>query len=786
VEFKMQNSLEHFERGEDQDSWAPKGRQELVEYLHAVRRGWRIIVPVCLLTVGAAWYSMSGRPLVYTASVLLQVTEAAPMAAVSGPQLRSEPLDYASQVEIIRSRSVLSGPVDSLGFQLSLGERSGDRSKILLGFEMDRTSGVGRYLLASTDAGGAALLEPATGREAARAPAGSWLDLPGFRLLVDGGEIGPEPIPISVISFENAIERLKGRLVVEPGLGPALIRIRYSDPDPVYSAAVANHVARAYEEFRASAAREAAGVRKEFLANRLAEITDSLQRVQQNLLDYQQSQGSLDPRLEGNSLMTALLQAENEVRLLRYQEGLLEDLVGTLSAEPSSDIGMHRLVALGGSVLPGGGDLYTRLQQLNAERNSLTASRFGQTERGPQVEVIDSLRAATWRDVRALANDALALRRNEIQTAMAHVDALRGSVGAVPERSAEFTRLGQQVDAVQNIFDRLLGGYYEAQIAEAVETGDIRIVDPATVPLGPAPVNFMFNMSIAALVGLIFGAGGVVLRHHFDNRVKRAEEAERSANLQTMGMIPHLNGNGKTALNGPGVEAFRGLATSLTFVDAHRPMVVAVASAAPGEGKTTVAVNLAISSAASGRRVLLIDSDFRRPVVHSLLKEQRSPGLSDVLQGNVPAIAAMRRVEGWGMDVMTCGSPVEDPTSVLARGGLPELLERLRQDYDLIIVDTAPVLAVAESVIVCTAADGVLFAVRANRTDQRAVFEATTKIRRMKGSLMGLVLTDVPTGGSYSRESYGYYDYGYQASDHEALTNSAKSASRVLERNRRS
>jgi len=331
----------------------------------------------------------------------------------------------------------------------------------------------------------------------------------------------------------------------------------------------------------------------------------------------------------------------------------------------------------------------------------------------------------------------------------------------VPERTAEFARLEQQVNAVQSIHENLQSRYYEALVAEAIETGDVRIVEPALVPRSPAPVNFGLNIGIAAIFGLMLGAGGVVVRHHFDTRVKRAEQAERSADLQTVGMIPHFTGRSRTELQAAGIEAFRWLATNLNFFDSDKPLVVAVTSAAPSEGKSTVAVNLALSSAAAGRRVLLVDSDFRRPVLHGLLKAQRGPGLSEVLKGDIHPVAAIRSVESWGVDVMTCGSPVEDPTRLLGGKAFSELVERLRRHYDLVIIDTAPVLAVADSLLVCTKVDGVLFAVRANQTDQRAIVEATSKIRRMNGTLIGLVLTDVPTGSAFDRESYRYYDYGY-------------------------
>ncbi len=764
----MHNSLEQVDRSGDGSSPRVAGGHEVAGYLNALRRGWKIVIPVSLLTVAASWYSMQNEVPQYTAEVLVQLAQA-PNPTIDG--LLGAP-DYASQVDLIRSRSVLGPSIDSLGYRISLYERDPDRTDILQGVEFDDPQIRGNYLLAAAG-NGTVLLDGATSEQIDRSAAGGWLEGPGFRLRINHEAIGEEPIRIGIADVETAVERLRRRLLVEPGTSFTLIKIQYSDPDPVFAAAVANAAASGYESFRAGAGRQAASLRKEFLHERLLEITDSLERVQQHFLDYQQSQGSLDPRMEGSAMMGELMQAQNEVRVLQHQERLLQDLVGSLTTSPD---GLHRLIALGDDgVLPGGAQLYERIQGLNAERSNLTASRFGQTARGPEVEVIDTLLAQTWQDVRALASGALSVRQAQIRETQAYIDQLRSSVGAMPERSAEFGRLGQQVQAVQSIFDNLLSGYYEAQIAEAVETGDVRIVDPAAVPLWPQSSNFGLNIGIAALVGLMLGAGGVVIRHHFDSRVQRVEQAERSADLQTIGMIPHFNGRSRTELQSAGVEAFRWLATNLNFFDSDKPLVVAVTSAAPGEGKSTVAVNLALSSAASGRRVLLVDSDFRRPVVHGLLKAQRGPGLSDVLKGEVHPVAAIRTVEAWGVDVMTCGSPIEDPTRLLSGDAFDELVDRLRRHYDLVIVDTAPVLAVAESMIVCSKVNGVLFAVRANQTDQREILEATNKIRRMNGTLIGLVITDVPTGNSFDRESYRYYDYGYYGNADEG-----KSEKRLL------
>jgi capsular exopolysaccharide synthesis family protein len=768
----MSNSLQRSDRFDDERPTKARSTQELVEYLWVIRRGWKVIVAVCALTVGAAWYSMSGQIPSYTASAMLQFTGGGGAGVLgAGARYYGIPVDYASEVEIIRSRTVLDGPVDSLNFQLNLGLRAGDRSELIRGIDLDPLEGTGSWLLTATETG-SALLDPATEEVVARAARGAWLSVPGFRLLVDEEEIGEEPVPISVGNFESAVSRLRGSLLVEPGLGPELIHITYSDPDAEYAAAVTNAVAEAYADYRAEADRDEARTTREFLAGRLEEMADSLQRVQQHLQEYQQSQGSLDPRMEGNTLMGNLYQEENSLRMLQYQEGLLEDLVRDLGS--GANVGPSRLVGLG-DILPGGIALYSELQRLNNERAALVASPLPQPSR---LATTDSLIAATWRDVRELANGGLSMRRTEIAAVQGRVNQLQGSVGAMPERSAEFTRLGQQVETVQAVFDELMSSYYQAQIAEAIETGDVRIVDPATVPMYPEGTSFGLNIGIALIVGLLFGAGGVVVRHHFDTRIKGADEAERSADLQTLGMIPRFSGT-KALGNGAGIEAFRVLATSLHFLDANRSMVIAVASAAPGEGKTTVAVNLAISSASAGRRVLLIDADLRRPVINNLLKVPRNPGLSDVLRGTVPAVAAIRNVESWGLDVMTCGSAVADPVSSFARNSYADLLDRLRSHYDLVIVDTAPVLAVAEALIACTAADGVLFAVRAHQTDQRAVAEATAKIRQVNGNLIGLVLTDVPTGSSYSR-SYRYYDYGYYGQSGDSKSQQAKAQSRLL------
>lgn len=729
---------------------------DLREYVYILRRRWWLVALAGVVCSGAAWWTQHDRVAEYKAEALIQLKRDAPVVG-QGFLSAGTGEGFATQLQIIRSRSVIEPVVDSLGLQLRFRTREGDRSRILATAQVEHSAPSGTYQL--TKAGdGLILLVPKEEQVIARSSSVSGIDGPGFSLKIENPNALNEPVEFSVTNRQRAVERVQHQVKVEQGTGPDLIWIEFSHPDPELAAAVANAVARRYQAYRGETAREAAARRRSVIADQLVQIADSLRAVQASVSEYQESQQLLNPQVETNALLEAELRMEDELRSLRFQESQLQGLVQGLRTAEAGDASVQQLVALSASIVPGGSGYQRRLEDLQARRQELTASRFGYTEENPEVQTVDSLIASARSNVQAAAEQALEQVRARIESTSESLGGVRGEVSQVPARSAEYERLQQRANAVQGVFDNLVEQYYQAQIAEGVETGDVQVVDPATVPLGPEPGREGLIMVLALLAGLGIGAIGAGVWEQFDSSVRLAPEAEKVARLRVLGTVPRIRSGADPKHALPAKESFRVIRTNLMFSVAEDISSLTVTSAGPVEGKSTVAANLGVTVAEQGSRVLLIDADLRRPAVHKVFGIKPRPGLSDVASGDVSIDQAIQDFKSLpGLELLPAGRRIGNPAALLGGDFFRELLDSLRARYDLVIVDTPPVLAVTDASLVAARTEGTIMVVRSEVTHREELEQATDQLRRVGAQLLGLVLNGVVAGGPYYQTKYTDY-----------------------------
>lgn len=569
---------------------------------------------------------------------------------------------------------------------------------------------------------------------------------------------------------DDAVERVRAGLRVRVVPGTNLIRARYTAADPGLAADVANGVGGAFRAHALRQAREAATLRREFVAEQLRQVTDSLARARRALLGYQDSVRLLDPETESRQAAEELAAAEGRVRELRFQERMLDDLLAAIRSGSDPPASYHRLLALDREILPVASSLYDRLQRLRTEREGLTASRFGLTEQRPEVQRLDSLIASTEAEIRGVTQESLSLVGERIRSLEARVSELQSKVGALPGQATRYARLRQRVEAVQDVFDLLVEKYYEAQIAEAVEVGDVEIVEPATVPARPEPRHTERKAAFAGILGLLLGAGGAFFLEKLDTRIRLPSDAEEATDLPVLSIVPRLDGNGgpPVLVNGPApnprAEAFHVLRSGLRLRHGKRARVVVVSSAERSAGKSTVAANLCRSLARSAERVLLVDGDLRRPVLHRLFDCGRTPGLTEVVARRAELNRAVRLVEGQGrkgLFLLPSGAAVEDPAGLLGGPTFAALLRHLGTLVDTVVVDAPPMLAAADAALTASRADGVLLVARAEQTERAALAEAARQLRDTGLPLLGVVVNDLPDRFEYRFRGMCYtYAYG--------------------------
>src|SRR3984885_269374 len=372
------------------------------------------------------------------------------------------------------------------------------------------------------------------------------------------------------------------------------------------------------------------------------------------------------------------------------------------------------------------------------------------------------------------------------------LDRQKTEANDLAEKLVEFHILEHDAESNKQLYDGLLQKLKEAGITAGLRTSNIRVVDPALVPTAPAGPQKARNIVLSVLVGLVGGIGLALFREYLDNTVKSPDDIESLVGLPSLAVVPaQPSSNGhhskwpqlkhKTAphsVSGPRVEtlshtqpksqiseAFRALRTSLLLSQAdHPPQVILVTSALPREGKTTAAVNLAVTLAQLGDRTLLVDSDMRKPGIrHALnLISGNEKGLSSYLAGvtKLDEIVVPHPMIS-NLETITTGPVPPSPADLLSSRRMREAISELRLRFKFIVIDSPPVMAATDAVIVSSLTDGVLLVARSGETPKEAFTRTRDLLGAVKCRILGVVLNAVDSSAPDYYYSYRYYPYAY-------------------------
>src|SRR3984885_10935732 len=382
--------------------------------------------------------------------------------------------------------------------------------------------------------------------------------------------------------------------------------------------------------------------------------------------------------------------------------------------------------------------------------------------------------------------------QNHVTILQSALDKQKADANDLAEKLVQYHILEHDAEANKQLYDGLLQKLKEATISVGLRSSNIRVVDPALVPSGPSRPQKARNILLAFLVGLVGGVGLAIFREYLNNTVKSPDDIEALTGLPSLAVVPALPGmaghhsrlawpsrdpapQGST---GPRVEllsylqpksqiseAFRALRTSLLLSQAeHPPQVILVTSALPREGKTTAAVNLAVTLAQLGDRTLLMDSDLRKPGIRRAmnLTTGKEVGLSSYLAGVsrldevIPAPPTINNLAA-----LTAGPVPPSPADLLSSHRMREAITELRHRFKFVVIDSPPVMAATDAVILSALTDGVLLVVRSGETPKEAFTRTRDLLAAVKCRLLGVVLNAVDSSAPDYYYSYRYYPYAY-------------------------
>jgi succinoglycan biosynthesis transport protein ExoP len=419
--------------------------------------------------------------------------------------------------------------------------------------------------------------------------------------------------------------------------------------------------------------------------------------------------------------------------------------------------------------------------QIRASANSPDQAAAIANAVGAELMAIAPTIAAGGEPDPAFAQQDLKDTAEQITQTRDEVGALLAIAERTPEEQARLDVLESRLVSLRATYAALL------QNATSVSANRLSVIDPAVAPLEASSPRVLLNTILAGILGVLLAIGVVFLLEHIDDRVKSAEQIEEITGLPNLGTVMRMPGPADrepfyrvaTLLypRSPAAEAFRTIRTNIEFASLDEPFqTIVVTSAAPGEGKTVTAANLAVAFAQSGRRTVLVDADLRRPGAHQMFSLSNNVGLTDLVHSDAVALRDVScPTESPNLSVITAGTVPPNPAELLGSGRMVVILERLREAFEIIVFDTAPVGAVTDAAILAAKSDATLFVVQPLKTTERVVRRGREALAKVNARVIGAVLNNVPQGFTDSVAYYGRYGVsadatGPQAAPPQALT----------------
>ena len=578
---------------------------------------------------------------------------------------------------------------------------------------------------------------------------------------------------------ERVVNLVLSRLSIRRAGLTYVMNVGFSSENAAKAARIANTFADRYLLEQLEAKFDATRQANTWLNSRLADLRTEVEQAETAVAQYRASNNLLST--SGASLTEQEISAYNQqLAGVRTQQAEAEARLRTARAQlakgsTGDDVGE----ALGSQVV----------QQLRAQRAVISGRVADMSSRlGPrhpdmlraQRELADIDTQIQAEIQRIISNlEAQAQVSRERTSSMA--GSLGGARGALAANNAAAVRLNElerNAESVRTLYQSFLDRFKETSSQEGIQQSDARIVSRAAIPSAPSSPNIPLNLMLGLVLAIGAGMAAVILAEMLDSGLTTGEDIESKFHLPHLGSVPLLSSVADPAdrdatpidyvLKRPlssFAEAVRSLRASILYSRIGQEIrVIAMTSALPGEGKTTTSLTLARIAAQSGARVVLIDCDLRRRNVNHLLGIEPTVGLLEVLNRSVSLESALYLDEASGASILPLAKAGFTPKDVFGSDAMAQLLAHLRGTFDLVILDTAPVLAVADTRVIAAQSDAVVFLTRWRKTPEKAISSALKLLDQSGAHVAGIALTQVDM---VAQSRYGYGDAGYYYADYK-------------------
>jgi uncharacterized protein involved in exopolysaccharide biosynthesis/Mrp family chromosome partitioning ATPase len=600
--------------------------------------------------------------------------------------------------------------------------------------------------------------------------------------------------------YWGTLDSINGKLKVSRVPNTSILEITATSTKPREVQDLANATAEAYRDYNKSLRNSRVTEARRFIESQLKDVEARSRRTEAEIWAFREANRIVAPGAESSVLMSLFTQVRGDIEKARQQRIELESiqprLAGLDAAAPTDRIFIE-------TSNPAMQKLQGTLSELQLERNNLSLEV---TDRHPRLQALDDRIREVRSEMRREVAAQIAMLRNREEFLNRQIGELQQKNRELPALELSLQRLQREAKTNDDLLALLKTKHQEALIKEAEQIEEVSIVRPATEPDSPIGGESMNTILVGAVLGLSLGLVLAFVRETLDTSIGTIEDVEAYLGVPVLGVVPHIDSREtvqrilerRPALaeidpeallshsllithfdpKSPVAEAYRTLRTNIQFARMERSgKVLVVSSPTLQEGKTTTIVNLALTMAQSGQKTLLIGANMRRPSIHRFFGIEREPGLSNILVGSAQWRDCIRTVADIlmgrfemedimaapGLDnlhIIEAGPVPANPSELLSTPAMTGFLHSVRDVYDVILVDTPPILPVTDSAIVASQADGVVLVYQAGKVGRLVLKRAKVHVENVGGKVWGVVLNDVKTeiaGYAYTQYYTHYY-----------------------------
>ena len=751
--------------GWSEDSSHVPQRSPLERPLAAIRRYKYLLGAVVILAIVGGFIATRLVTPQYEVRATIWIASETPLADKTGPIRSNELLNSQAWVELLRSYRISDAVVRKLSLYVK-PDRAADSVYFADFAVADRflpgtytlTAKNGRWQLAHDTA-------PVNETGAAGDSIGRKL---GLRWVISSerfARLGDHKISFTVSTPRETSVELMKRLDARLPEKSNFLWLTLQDPNPELAAHTLNTWVREYVavagELKKKNMVEFAAILNGQLAFAEASLKNAesaLENFRVNTITLPSEGGPIAPGLEmtRDPAIKSYFEQKIEYDNLRHDREALERVLAGAKNGKEPFEGVLLIPSVAQS--PGGEQLRATLRQLYEKQAELTAARQVYTDDYPVVrDLARSVENTRTQTIPQQAAQLLAQLRTRESEYSSRIAGASRELQSIPQRTIEEMRLRRAVLVAEALYGTLKSRYAEARLAEASAQPDVNILDSAIAPLKPTANTTPRIMLVALVGGLAAALALALLLDTIDRRIRYADQANRDLGLSILATVPKLP-KGGAATQSPEqmsqlVESFRTLRMNVLNASGNR-VSVAVSSPSPGDGKSFISANLALSFADAGFRTLLVDGDTRRGALHELFSLPRSAGLTDYLANEADQSAIVHATNHDNLWMIPRGSPRHRTPELLTSPALVRLLAEMKARYDAVIFDTPPLAAGIDGYAIAAATGSLLVVLRIGQTERRMAAAKLLLVDRLPISVLGSVLNATPSDGEY--EYYGY------------------------------